>query len=182
MEIDSTSALIGAVQMGTIELHTWSATHEQVETPDLFVLDLDPDPALPWKSMLEATQLTLSVLDELGLQAFLKTSGGKGMHLIVPLARKDDWDRVKGFAKAIAQFMAQQLPERITATMGPKTGSARSSSITCATPAAPAPWRPTRCGHARGCRSRCLSHGTSWMPSAMPSNGMWRTSGNVWKD
>ncbi|UCR84830.1 DNA ligase D [Pseudomonas chlororaphis] len=120
MEIDSTSALIGAVQMGTIELHTWSATHEQVETPDLFVLDLDPDPALPWKSMLEATQLTLSVLDELGLQAFLKTSGGKGMHLIVPLARKDDWDRVKGFAKAIAQFMAQQLPERITATMGPK--------------------------------------------------------------
>ncbi|WP_025809022.1 DNA ligase D [Pseudomonas chlororaphis] len=120
MEIDSTSALIGAVQMGTIELHTWGATHDRIETPDLFVLDLDPDPALPWKSMLEATQLTLSVLDELGLQAFLKTSGGKGMHLIVPLARKDDWDRVKGFAKAIAQFMAQQLPERITATMGPK--------------------------------------------------------------
>ncbi|WP_162095258.1 DNA ligase D [Pseudomonas chlororaphis] len=120
MEIDSTSALIGAVQMGTIELHTWGATHDQIETPDLFVLDLDPDPALPWKSMLEATQLTLSVLDELGLQAFLKTSGGKGMHLIVPLARKADWETVKGFAKAVAQFMAQQLPERITATMGPK--------------------------------------------------------------
>ena len=120
MEIDSTPALIGTVQMGTIELHTWGATHDQIETPDLFVLDLDPDPALPWKSMLEATQLTLSVLDELGLQAFLKTSGGKGMHLIVPLARKADWDTVKGFAKAIAQFMAQQLPERITATMGPK--------------------------------------------------------------
>ncbi|BAV75070.1 ATP-dependent DNA ligase [Pseudomonas chlororaphis subsp. aurantiaca] len=120
MEIDSTSALIGAVQMGTIELHTWGATHDQIETPDLFVLDLDPDPALPWKSMLEATQLTLSVLDELGLQAFLKTSGGKGMHLIVPLTRKADWETVKGFAKAVAQFMAQQLPERITATMGPK--------------------------------------------------------------
>ncbi|AZD15826.1 DNA ligase D [Pseudomonas chlororaphis] len=120
MEIDSTAALIGAVQMGTIELHTWGATHDQIETPDLFVLDLDPDPALPWKSMLEATQLTLSVLDELGLQVFLKTSGGKGMHLIVPLARKADWNTVKGFAKAIAQFMAQQLPERITATMGPK--------------------------------------------------------------
>ncbi|WDH50380.1 DNA ligase D [Pseudomonas chlororaphis] len=120
MEIDSTAALIGTVQMGTIELHTWGATHDQIETPDLFVLDLDPDPALPWKSMLEATQLTLSVLDELGLQVFLKTSGGKGMHLVVPLARKADWDTVKGFAKAIAQFMAQQLPERITATMGPK--------------------------------------------------------------
>ncbi|AZD29644.1 DNA ligase D [Pseudomonas chlororaphis] len=120
MEIDSTSALIGAVQMGTIELHTWGATHDRIETPDLFVLDLDPDPALPWKSMLEATRLTLSVLDELGLQAFLKTSGGKGMHLIVPLARKAGWETVKDFAKAVAQFMARQLPERITATMGPK--------------------------------------------------------------
>lgn len=120
MEIDSVQALIGAAQMGTIELHTWGGTHDKIETPDLFVLDLDPDPALPWKSMVEATQLTLSVLDEIGLDAFLKTSGGKGMHVIVPLARKEDWDTVKAFAKAIAQFMAQQLPERITATMGPK--------------------------------------------------------------
>lgn len=120
MEIDSTAALIGAAQMGAIELHTWGATTDRIETPDLFILDLDPDPALPWKSMVEATQLTLSVLDELGLEAFLKTSGGKGMHIVVPLARKDDWETVKAFAKAIAQFMAQQLPERITATMGPK--------------------------------------------------------------
>ncbi|MGB3124601.1 MAG: DNA ligase D [Pseudomonas sp.] len=120
MEIDSTNALIGAVQMGTIELHTWGATSDKIETPDLFVLDLDPDPALPWKAMLEAAQLTLSVLDELGLEAFVKTSGGKGLHLIIPLARKDGWDTVKAFAKAIAQFMTQQLPERFTATSGPK--------------------------------------------------------------
>lgn len=120
MEIDSLPALIGAAQMGTVELHTWGATIEHIDTPDQFVLDLDPDPALPWKTMFEATQLTLSVLDELGLQAFLKTSGGKGMHLIVPLARVHDWATVKAFAKAIAHFMAQQLPERISATMGPK--------------------------------------------------------------
>jgi len=88
MEIDTTAALIGAAQMGAIELHTWGATTDRIETPDLFILDLDPDPALPWKSMVEATQLTLSVLDELGLEAFLKTSGGKGMHIVVPLARK----------------------------------------------------------------------------------------------
>jgi len=119
MEIDSTAALVGAVQMGTVELHTWGATSDKIETPDLFVLDLDPDPALPWKTMLEAAQLTLSVLDELGLQAFIKTSGGKGLHLVVPLARRDDWDTVKAFAKAIAQFMTQQLPERFTATSGP---------------------------------------------------------------
>ena len=120
MEIDSVDALVGAVQMGTVEFHTWGATADKIETPDLFVLDLDPDPALPWKAMLEAAQLTLSVLDELGLQAFVKTSGGKGLHLIVPLARRDGWDTVKAFAKAIAQFMTRQLPERFTATSGPK--------------------------------------------------------------
>ncbi|MCJ7957051.1 MAG: DNA ligase D [Pseudomonas sp.] len=120
LEIDTADALIGAVQMGTVELHTWGATVDKIETPDLFVLDLDPDPALPWKAMLEAAQLTLSVLDEIGLQAFVKTSGGKGLHLVVPLARRDGWDSVKAFAKAIAQFMAAQLPERFTATSGPK--------------------------------------------------------------
>ncbi|WLH09719.1 DNA ligase D [Pseudomonas lurida] len=120
MEIDSIGALIGAVQMGTVEFHTWGSTTDKIETPDLFVLDLDPDPALPWKAMLEAAQLTLSVLDELGLQAFVKTSGGKGLHLVVPLARRDSWDTVKAFAKAIAQFMTKQLPERFTATSGPR--------------------------------------------------------------
>ncbi|MDU8361489.1 DNA ligase D [Pseudomonas syringae group sp. J309-1] len=120
MEIDTVQALVGAAQMGTIELHTWGATSDRIETPDHFVLDLDPDDALPWRSMIEATQMTLAVLDELGLQAFIKTSGGKGMHIIVPLQRQADWETVKAFAKAIAEFIARQLPERFTATMGPK--------------------------------------------------------------
>lgn len=120
MEIDTVQALVGAAQMGTIELHTWCATSDRIETPDHFVLDLDPDPALPWRSMVEATQMTLTVLDELGLQAFLKTSGGKGMHVIVPVQRQADWDTVKAFAKAISEFIARRLPEHFTATMGPK--------------------------------------------------------------
>ncbi|UZE03923.1 DNA ligase D [Pseudomonas corrugata] len=120
MEIDSLQALVSAAQMGTVELHTWTATHDRIETPDLFVLDLDPDPSLPWQVMLEATRATLSVLDELGLQAFLKTSGGKGMHIVVPLARSESWDATKAFAKAISQFMTRQMPKRITATMGPR--------------------------------------------------------------
>ncbi|MBX8604996.1 DNA ligase D [Pseudomonas cichorii] len=120
MEVDTVQALIGATQMGAIEFHTWGATHDRIETPDHLVLDLDPDPALPWRSMIEATQMLLAVLEELGLEAFLKTSGGKGMHIIVPLARQADWDSVKAFAKAIAEFVSRQLPERFTAVMGPK--------------------------------------------------------------
>lgn len=120
MEIDSVQALVGAAQMGTIELHRWGATSDRIETPDHIVLDLDPDDKLPWRSIIEATQMTLAVLDELGLEAFIKTSGGKGMHIVVPLARQADWDTVKAFAKAIAEFISEQLPERFTATMGPK--------------------------------------------------------------
>jgi bifunctional non-homologous end joining protein LigD len=120
MIINNAEALIGAVQMSTVELHTWNATADNLDRPDRFVLDLDPDPALPWKSMVEATQLTLSVLDELGLKAFLKTSGGKGIHLVVPLTRKLGWDEVKDFSHAIVSHMAKLLPERFSAVSGPK--------------------------------------------------------------
>jgi bifunctional non-homologous end joining protein LigD len=120
MIINNAEALIGAVQMSTVELHTWNATTDNLDKPDRFVLDLDPDPALPWKSMVEATQLTLSVLDELGLKAFLKTSGGKGIHLVVPLTRKLGWDEVKDFSHAIVSHMAKLLPERFSAVSGPK--------------------------------------------------------------
>lgn len=120
MIINNAEALIGAVQMSTVELHTWNATKGNLDKPDRFVLDLDPDPALPWKRMVEATQLTLSVLDELGLKAFLKTSGGKGIHLVVPLTRKLGWDEVKDFSHAIVSHMAKLLPERFSAVSGPK--------------------------------------------------------------
>ena len=120
MLLNTLEALIGAVQMSTIELHTWNAVAGDLQRPDRFVLDLDPDPALPWKSMVEATQLTLAVLDELGLECFLKTSGGKGIHLVVPLTPKDDWDAVKTFSHAIVKHIAKLLPDRFSAVSGPK--------------------------------------------------------------
>jgi bifunctional non-homologous end joining protein LigD len=120
MLINNAEALIGAVQMSTVELHTWNATTVDLDKPDRFVLDLDPDPALPWKSMVEATALTLTVLDELGLKVFLKTSGGKGIHLVVPLTRKHGWDEVKDFSHAIVSHMAKLLPERFSSVSGPK--------------------------------------------------------------
>ena len=120
MEINDKQALIGCVQMNAIELHTWSSSSKNIELPDHFVLDLDPDPALPWRSVIEATRLTLAVLDELKLSAFLKTTGGKGMHIVVPLTPHTSWDLVKAFSKAIAQLLAKQIPQRFVAKMGPK--------------------------------------------------------------
>jgi len=120
MVINNAEALMGAVEMNTIEIHSWNATTDDLDRPDRFVLDLDPDPALPWKSMVEATQLTLTILDSLGLQAFLKTSGGKGIHLVVPLTPEASWDDVKGFSQAIVKHMAKLIPERFVAVLGPK--------------------------------------------------------------
>ena len=120
MVLNRPDSLLGAVQMNMLELHTWNATDKDFDKPDRFVLDLDPDPALPWKSMVEATQLTLTLLDELGLQVFLKTSGGKGMHLVIPLNRRDSWDQVKDFSHAIVDYLAKLFPDRLSAVSGPK--------------------------------------------------------------
>lgn len=122
LAINSAEALVGAVQMGTVEFHTWNALADRIEQPDRIVFDIDPDPALPFARVIEATQLTLALLDELGLTAFLKTSGGHGLHVVVPLTRRESagWDALKGFAQAVVQHMAATFPDRFVAKMGPQ--------------------------------------------------------------
>ncbi|WP_244951887.1 DNA ligase D [Trinickia caryophylli] len=118
LTIDSAQALVGAAQMGTVELHTWNAVASNIEKPDRIVFDLDPDPKLGWDRMIEAALLTRSLLAELGLESWCKTSGGKGLHVVVPLSRHAGWDEVKAFAQAAAQHMASTLPDRFSAKMG----------------------------------------------------------------
>jgi bifunctional non-homologous end joining protein LigD len=120
MAINSVQALIGAAQMGAIELHTCSATADLIDRPDCMVFDLDPDHDLPWKAVVEGAQLTKVVLDELGLKSFLKTSGGKGLHIVVPLARRHTWDDISDFSQAVAQHLARTLPRHFSAKMGEK--------------------------------------------------------------
>ncbi|KWK24719.1 DNA ligase [Burkholderia stagnalis] len=120
LTIDSVDALVGAAQMGALELHTWNAHASNIEHPDRIVFDLDPDPALPWRAMIEAAQLMHGLLEALGLASFCKTSGGKGLHVVVPITRHAGWDDVKDFAKAVAQHAAAALPDRFTAKMGPR--------------------------------------------------------------
>jgi bifunctional non-homologous end joining protein LigD len=120
VEIDSRAALIGAAQANVIELHTWNATTRDTTRPDRMVFDLDPGEGVRWKQIQEGAELTRSLLEQLGLASFLKTSGGKGLHVVVPIARKDGWDTVKALSKAIVEHMATVIPERFVAKSGPK--------------------------------------------------------------
>jgi bifunctional non-homologous end joining protein LigD len=124
MVINSSHALVSAVQMSAIEIHSWNAS-EDLGRPDRFILDLDPDPSLPWIRMIEATNLVLVVLDELGLTYFLKTSGGKGIHIVVPLTPRDDWATVKIFSHLIVKHIAKLIPERFSAISGPSNRKGR---------------------------------------------------------
>src|SRR5690606_12758316 len=93
---------------------------DRIDRPDRIIFDLDPDPALPWSSMVEATDMTLDLLDELGLKAFLKSSGGRGMHVVVPIDRRHSWECANAFARGVTTRLAAEAPERIVAKMGPK--------------------------------------------------------------
>jgi bifunctional non-homologous end joining protein LigD len=120
LELDSLAALIGAAQMNVMEFHTWNATIKNIEKPDRMVFDLDPGENMAWSMMLEAAALTRTLLEELGLQSFLKTSGGKGLHVVVPLSPREDWEAVKDFSKAVAEHLAKVIPSRFTALSGPR--------------------------------------------------------------
>ena len=120
LTIDNVEALIGAVQMGTLEFHTWNGSIRNLEKPDRMIFDLDPDPKLGWARMVEAAMLLHTLLDELGIEAFIKTSGGKGFHVVVPLRRDAGWDSVKDFSHAISTHMAGTFPKLFSAKMGPR--------------------------------------------------------------
>lgn len=120
IQADTVTAVVEAAQMGTIEFHTWNARSDRIDRPDRIIFDLDPDPALPWSRMVEATDMTLELLDELGLKAFLKSSGGRGMHVVVPIDRRHSWECANAFARGVTTRLAAEAPERIVAKMGPK--------------------------------------------------------------
>ena len=118
LEIASVQALVGAAQMNVIELHTWNSTAKHIDQPDRVVFDLDPGEGVVWTQLQEAAVLTRTILTELGLRSWLKTSGGKGLHVFVPLAPRLDYDNVNGFSKAVVQHLAATIPSRFVAKSG----------------------------------------------------------------
>ncbi|HEU0215335.1 MAG TPA: DNA ligase D, partial [Stellaceae bacterium] len=119
--IEDVSGLIALVQMGVVEIHPWGSTVRDVEHPDRITFDLDPDEGLPWQHVIEAAIDVREALDAIGLRSFVKTTGGKGLHVVVPLrpqlAPELDWDAVKTFAKWVAERMHEERPDQFTANM-----------------------------------------------------------------
>ena len=120
LAIPAQRGLLSAAQMNVVEFHTWNATTRHIDKPDRIVFDLDPGSGVTWRHMQEATQLLHGFLDELGLASFPKTSGGKGMHVVVPLAPQLGWDAVRTFAQALVRHVAEVIPDRFVAKSGPK--------------------------------------------------------------
>jgi bifunctional non-homologous end joining protein LigD len=112
--IDDAEGLVSLVQMGTIELHAWNARASDVKKPDRLIFDLDPAEDVSWDAVKSATQHVRAALKQLGLVSFLKTTGGKGLHVVVPFAPGPTWAEAKGFARAFCDVLAQAEPDRLT--------------------------------------------------------------------
>ncbi|GAB3439804.1 DNA ligase D [Massilia solisilvae] len=118
LEIVSVEGILSAAQWNVVEFHTQNATRKAYQKPDRMVFDLDPGEGVQWKAMQEAAQLMHAFLDQLGLPAFLKTSGGKGLHVVVPVKGSLGWDEVKGFSQAVVRHLASTLPDRFAFKSG----------------------------------------------------------------
>ncbi len=125
LAIDSTAGLLSLVQLGVLEFHVWGSHLETVEHPDQIVFDFDPDPELPFSRVIEGARLMHDLLEGLGLRSFVKTTGGKGLHVVAPLQPTRTWDEVKPFTKALAESLQTLDPSRYLVNMSLKKRTGR---------------------------------------------------------
>ncbi|HEY6630197.1 MAG TPA: DNA ligase D [Rhizobiaceae bacterium] len=125
LSIRDFDGLAALVQFGVVEVHVWGSTLEAIEQPDQIIFDLDPDEGLDVEDVRAATLDVKERLDALGLPAFVKTSGGKGFHVVVPLKPRADWDTVKTFSHDFARAIEQAAPDRYTSVLSKKARKGR---------------------------------------------------------
>ena len=125
MYATSIADVIRLVQMGVLELHVWGSRVDDLEHPDIIVIDLDPGPDVAWRDVIGAAVRVRDILGELGFASFPRLTGGKGLHVVVPLEPAADWDTVKAFSLAVAQRAAKEEPERYTTNMAKSKRSGR---------------------------------------------------------
>jgi len=119
------AGLVAMVQMGVLEIHPWGSTVKKLETPDRVTFDFDPDVGLPWERVTEAAIELREALLGIGLQSFPKTTGGKGLHVVVPVAPKLGWEEIKEFSKWVAERFAANYPDRFTTNMAKRARTGR---------------------------------------------------------
>ena len=109
--IEDLGGLIALAQAGVLEVHVWGSRVDSLDLCDRLIFDLDPGPGVRWADVIKATRDVRERFDRLGLDSFVKTTGGKGFHVVVPIAGAS-WDRVRPFAKAVAEAMAADAPDK----------------------------------------------------------------------
>ncbi len=123
--IKDLAGLVAVVQMGVLEIHPWGSTVDKLETPDRITFDFDPDEGLPWQHVTAAAIEMREALIGIGLESFVKTTGGKGLHVVVPVRPKLGWEAVKEFAKWVAERFAAAYPDRFTTNMAKRARQGR---------------------------------------------------------
>ena len=113
----TSSSLLALVQIGVLELHVWGSRAEHLDQPDMIVFDLDPAPDVPWREVASAGSAVKKRLEDLGLNAFAKLTGGKGLHVVVPVNPGPTWPAVKKFTRAFVNEMVRDEPRRFLASM-----------------------------------------------------------------
>ena len=115
--VDDVNGLLEMVQAGVVEIHPWGSRYETLEQPDRLIFDLDPGEGVRWSDMIDAARETRDFLAELKLQSFVKTTGGKGLHVVVPVEPAMEWEPAKAFTQSVAEALARKRPDRYVAVM-----------------------------------------------------------------
>lgn len=115
--LDDLAGLMSLVQMSVLEVHTWGSTREQLEQPNVIVMDLDPDPTVGWDSVVLTAKLLRQRFGDLGLETFVKTTGGKGLHVVAPLEPALSWEQTFDVSRAIAAALEREVPKAFTTVM-----------------------------------------------------------------
>jgi bifunctional non-homologous end joining protein LigD len=123
--VDGLPALVALVQLGVLELHVWGSRRDRLDRPDKLVFDLDPDEDLPFGRVAAAALRLRELLSDLGLECYPKATGGKGLHVVVPVTRRSDWAEAKAFTHAVAQRLVAEDPEGFTARMSKRHRTGR---------------------------------------------------------
>jgi bifunctional non-homologous end joining protein LigD len=125
MMANSVSAVVALVQMGVLEIHPWGSRAPRLGYPDRLIFDFDPDESLGWGKVVEAVNILRKLLETLGLRPFIKTTGGKGLHVVIPVRPTRGWDQAKAFCKAVAELLVRTFPDRFTSKITKSTREGR---------------------------------------------------------